>query len=519
MSDDKTPKRGGYESRAPANYIGKLDGYFLLKKLGGGGMGDVYLAEGESNPEMRRAIKIVKADTKEHLDEIIERWQVECRVSERVRALKHPHIVQVYDGKAILARDQTSGKDVSIFYLAMEYVEGQTLLQMMRGASPTIDQGIKIGIDIASALEAAHGIGVLHRDMKPSNIIIDDTIENKMHAYLLDFGIAKLLGEPSGLTKLHGETAVGTLNYMPPEELLKIIDSDYEGEQDERGDIWGLGKVLYELFARIARPFQEPTEASKKFSLERAAHEALAWRARPIAEIPRGVNEIIIEMTAYVKDARPDARDVRARLGQELYARDVLSGTQPITIGPQEVRLEQLANDLKNEHMTEGEFVRKQGLFVMVPSEGYFRATHPNLKMEPRYARDTTYFKVFAPQAKKEWVFGRGEDVDCRYSDRTMSRKHFKIERPGIQMDGKEVFKIVDLGSNNGTRLNGISLRPHQAEIIRAGDRIIAGNLDLTFAPSAELRKSTDTIQFKIVDGRDKTPKQKRPDYDIQSGA
>lgn len=516
MSDDKTPKRGGYEARAPVNYIGKLDGYFLLKKLGGGGMGDVYLAQGESNHEMRRAIKVVKTDTKEYLDEIIERWRVECQVSERVRALKHPHIVQVYDGKALRARDESSGKDVSIFYLAMEYVEGRTLLQMMRGTPPTVDQGIKIGIDIASALEAAHGIGVLHRDVKPSNVMVDDTVEDKMHAYLLDFGISKLLGEPSGLTKLHGEMAVGTLNYMPPEELLKIIDPNYEGDQDERGDIWALGRVLFELFGKITRPYQEPTEASKKFALEKAARDALAWRPKPIDELPRGVNEIIIEMTAFQPNARPDARDVRARLGQELYARDVLSGTQPIVVGPQEVRLEQLANDLKNEHMTEGEFVRKHGLFVMVPTEGYFRATHPNLKMEPRYARDTTYFKVFAPQAKREWVFGRGEDVDCRYSDRTMSRKHFKIERPGIQMDGKEVFKIVDLGSNNGTKLNGIALKPRQAEIIRAGDRVIAGNLDLTFAPSTELRKSTDTIQFKVR--RDEETPKKR-DYDIQSGA
>ena len=516
MNDEKTPKRGGYEARVPANYIGKLDGYFLLKKLGGGGMGDVYLAQGESNPEMRRALKIVKTDTKEHLDEIIERWQVECQVSERVRALKHPHIVQVYDGKALLAHDKTSEKNVSIFYLAMEYVEGRTLAQVIRGTPPTIDQGLKIGIDIAGALEAAHGIGVLHRDMKPGNIMVDDTIEDKVHAYLLDFGIAKLLSEPGDMTKLHGDVAVGTLNYMPPEELMRIIDADYQDEQDERGDIWALGKVLYELFGRIARPYQEATEASGKFSLERAAHEALAWRPKPIAEIPPGVNEVIIEMTAYRRDSRPDARDVRARLGRELYARDALSGTQPITIGPQEVRLEQLANDLKNEHMTEGEFVRKQGLFVMVPSEGYFRATHPNLRMEPRYARDTTYFKVFAPQSKKEWVFGRGEDVDCRYSDRTMSRKHFKIERPGIQMDGKEVFKIIDLGSNNGTKLNGITLRRNVPEIIRTGDRVIAGNLDLTFAASTELRKSADTIQFRVNRDVD-TPKKR--DYDIQSGA
>jgi len=511
MADYDTPRRGDTAddldpvSEPKMHSLGELDGYYLTKQLGKGGMGNVYLAVNKYNPEMRRALKVILPESDRQLDELVDRWKVECAVSERLRGLKHHHIVQVYDGKQGEFYD---GRETeSVFYIAMEYVDGATLTKLMQNRALSIEDGLKIGLDISSALEAAHDIGIAHRDVKPSNIVIDDATERNMHAYLLDFGVAKMLYEPAGMTQMHGEVTVGTLNYMPPEELRKILGDD-SMPTTEKGDIWSWGKVCYEMFAKIAMQ-DEPTEESRGLGLSTKFQKAIAWRARPIRDVPAELNALIANMTTREPGGRPDARDVRAAFGQLLYLRDAGAGTQPITIGPQEVRLEQLVNDIRSEHLTQEDFVRKQGLFMMVPADGYTQATNPNMRVDGRLAREMTYFKIFAPQAKRQWIFGRGEGVDCRYKEPTMSKTHFAITRLPFLFEGKERYTITDLESSNGTYLRGLRLEPKKSELITTGDEIRAGNTRIVFALPAEARQSVDTIQFK-VERQDKTPKQKR---------
>src|SRR5439155_13785055 len=144
-----------------------------------------------------------------------------------IAALNHPHICTLYD----------VGPD----YLVMEYIEGETLAAHIKKGPLPLDPALKIGIEVARALDAAHRHGIIHRDLKPGNIMLTDS-----GAKLLDFGLAKVqkTRAPDGETMtmaLTGQAAiVGTIPYMSPKQL--------DGrEVDARSDVFAFGAVLYEM--------------------------------------------------------------------------------------------------------------------------------------------------------------------------------------------------------------------------------------------------------------------------------
>src|SRR5215208_3485980 len=207
--------------------------YRLEEEIGRGGMGVVYRAT-DTRLGRALAIKMLPADATADPD----RNARFVREAQAASALNHPHIVTIYD---IGAAD-------GVTFIAMELVDGTPLDRVLAASPLTIVQAVEYGAQIAAALEAAHASGIVHRDIKPGNIMI--TRDGRVK--VLDFGLAKLVERaPDEATKTALATRagviLGTAAYMSPEQA--------EGRPvDRRSDIFSLGGVLYEMLAG-RRPF------------------------------------------------------------------------------------------------------------------------------------------------------------------------------------------------------------------------------------------------------------------------
>lgn len=213
----------------------RLGPYRIEAPIGAGGMGDVYRA---TDTRLNRdvAVKVLSSRLSAE-PSAKQRFEREAHTAS---ALNDPHICTIYD----------VGEHEGQQFLVMELLEGRTLKQYMDGQALTVEQVLKLGTQIASALQTAHGKGIIHRDLKPANIFVTQRGEIKV----LDFGLAKLLPRAEqdatlSLALTEPLAVLGTLPYMAPEQL--------RGENtDARTDIWGLGTVLYEM-ATNQRPFRE----------------------------------------------------------------------------------------------------------------------------------------------------------------------------------------------------------------------------------------------------------------------
>jgi serine/threonine-protein kinase len=187
----------------------RLGPYEIVALIGSGGMGEVWKAR---DTRLGRVVAIKRLHAQHG-----ERFEQEARA---IAALNHPHICQIFD----------IGPD----YLVLEYIDGKPL----EGPLP-VEEAVRLALQITSALEEAHGRGILHRDLKPANILVTA----KGTAKLLDFGLAKLtMGSDADLTKTVEGTVMGTAAYMAPEQI--------EGKPcDARSDVFSFGAVLYEMLA------------------------------------------------------------------------------------------------------------------------------------------------------------------------------------------------------------------------------------------------------------------------------
>jgi serine/threonine protein kinase len=197
--------------------------YRILKQLGKGGMGAVYLAE-DTQLGRRVALKVP------HIDEdagpsVLERFYREARA---VAALDHPNICTLYD----------VGTHDGITYMSMAYIEGQTLAEVLRSGKPlTQVVAARIVHTLAMALAKAHQLGVIHRDLKPANVMMNERGE----PVVMDFGLARLATQnTTRLTQLG--SVMGTPSYMPPEQVRGDVAA-----MGPACDIYSLGVILYEL--------------------------------------------------------------------------------------------------------------------------------------------------------------------------------------------------------------------------------------------------------------------------------
>ena len=214
--------------------FGKLGKYELLEKIGEGGFGIVYKAR---DPLLERevAIKILRADIASAPD-FVERFRREARLA---ASLRHPNIVSVIE----------VGEQEGRYYLVMEYLEGQVLSEQLRDGKPLpLHQAVEILRPLAEALDYAHGRGLVHRDVKPSNVILCDGGKRPV---LTDFGLVKSTSE-SGLTTTG--VSLGTVEYMAPEQILGQ-------EPGPAADQYALGVVAYQMFTgQVPFPGKTPFE-------------------------------------------------------------------------------------------------------------------------------------------------------------------------------------------------------------------------------------------------------------------
>jgi len=214
----------GQRERPPApRMIGvTLSGrYSLRSKLGSGGMSTVYLAQDETLDRLV-AVKVLHREISDQPDQL-ERFRREARSAAK---LSHPNLVTVID----------AGEDGGTPFIVFEYIEGETLKQLIQRVGPLdIDEAVAYAIEIGRGLAAAHARKLVHRDVKPQNVLIDP----EGRAKVTDFGIARSL-ESDGMTQTG--RVLGTTDYVSPEQAMGH-------EVDERSDVYSLGIVLYEMLS------------------------------------------------------------------------------------------------------------------------------------------------------------------------------------------------------------------------------------------------------------------------------
>ena len=262
----------------------QISHYKIISKLGQGGQGEVYLAE-DSRLDRKVALKILPEHLSERAD-LRERFEREARA---VSSLNHPHICTLHD----------IGEQDGIHFLVMEHLEGESLADRLEKGALSLEQTLEYAIQIADALDKAHRQGVVHRDLKPGNIMLV-----KSGAKLLDFGLAKLKATeateenlsalPTEQANLTAEgTILGTLQYMAPEQL--------EGkETDSRTDIFAFGAVVYEM-ATGKRAFEGSSQASLIAAI-------MGQEPRPMAELQPMTPQLLDQTVKKCLAKDPDER-------------------------------------------------------------------------------------------------------------------------------------------------------------------------------------------------------------------
>ncbi len=269
------------------NLEGKILGnrYLLIEEIGGGGMSVVYKAQC-SLLQRFVAVKILRQEFT-HDKEIVQRFKFEAQSAAK---LQHPNIVAIYD----------VGEENGYQYIVMEYVDGITLKQAIERKGRLVwDEALDYSIQIAAALEQAHKNKIIHRDIKPHNIMIND----QGVAKVTDFGIARATNTSSTLTNLGN--AIGSVHYFSPEQAQGVA-------VDERSDLYSLGITLYEMLTGVV-PFNADSPISVAL---KHINDPVNPPIERIPSLPKGINQLV--MKSIRKDPKQRYQSAREMI-EDMY--------------------------------------------------------------------------------------------------------------------------------------------------------------------------------------------------------
>ncbi|MEV7470988.1 serine/threonine-protein kinase [Streptomyces kronopolitis] len=257
----------------------QLAGYLLQDEIGRGGMAVVYRAE-DLRLGRTVAVKLLAPELARN-DTFRQRFAHESRVA---AAIDHPHIVPVFE----------AGETEGVLYIAMRYVQGRDLRALLDRDGPLpLETACRIGLQVASALDAAHAHDLVHRDVKPGNILIAEGTDSDRpeHAYLTDFGLTKKSLSLTGFTSV-GQF-VGTLDYVAPEQISgRPVDG--------RCDVYSLACVLFEMLTG-APPFRRDDDMALLWAHQYDPPPALTQQ-RP--DLPESVDTVFAQSLAKAPDDR-----------------------------------------------------------------------------------------------------------------------------------------------------------------------------------------------------------------------
>jgi DNA-binding beta-propeller fold protein YncE len=317
----------------------EIAGYRIEAVVDRGGMGVVYRAT-QLALDRQVALKVIAPEFAAD-EEFRRRFERESRTAGSIR---HPNVITIYDAR----------EDEGLLFITMDYIEGTDLRAVLaEEGSLDPERAVDLVTQVASALDAAHARGLIHRDVKPANVLIADESGGE-HAYLTDFGLSKATGKQSSLTQTGG--MLGTTDYAAPEQL--------EGEPvDARADVYSLACVLFEvLTGRV--PFARDTQAAKMWA-HVSAEPPSVREAAP--ELPREFDDVVRRGMAKRADERyPSAGDLARAATAAAESRSPEIEERSVAVG-----------DAAGDESTR--LGRRAGLVHRVPAPGSKAAREPRL--------------------------------------------------------------------------------------------------------------------------------------------
>ena len=437
--------------------------YRLEALLGDGGMGAVYRAY-DINLDRQVALKLMHphyARQEEFRNRLVQEAQT-------IAKLDHPSIVRIWD----------FGEADSGLFIAMEYVDGGSLrqhlrrLQTLRKFLP-LPQSMQIGAQIADALDYAHRRGVIHRDIKPGNILLkrlsrpDEPSEQPFRAMLTDFGLVKL---QEGLNITQSGATLGTPTYMSPEQC--------QGEHlDGRSDLYGLGVVLYELFTnRLPFNFQNLSEAIATHN--RGEMPTPATEIRP--ELPAIIDTILNKCLAKnPNDRYADGAELSDALRSAMIS---LEGAPTLIMAPQEMDILERVNE------------PPPGFELIIETPG-----HPPSNVALTQAVVT---------------IGRHADNDIVLPAEGVSRYHARLQATALG------WEVVDLGGVNGTFLNDRRIRPEDPTPLAPGSHLRIGPYEIILqGPEVAIFEPEQAAVLAAIPGQTTPPMTDAPTQILDNAA